>query len=182
MYNKHTWNKILAAPHHPRSAFLPCLEAFIVQIPWQQHPRSKEVCSSAYVRRTHLEQIVCSSSPSRKCIGTMLGGVHFSNSRAAASPLHSVAITVYWPMMQIITQTQATPPWDCWVQLSSGDRDFSAIYTLIHTVLICTCHLLTSDSCTDNLQLRLRSSTSDYDSSHWLMAHYGAAESLHIYI
>ena len=61
--------------------------------------RSKMVCSSGYVRRTHLEQIFGSSSPSRKCIGTKLGGVHCSNSLAAASPLiftiAAIAV-VYW--------------------------------------------------------------------------------------
>ena len=49
--------------------------------------RSKKVCRSRFVRRTHLEQIFGISSPSRKCIGTMLGGIYRSNRQAAASPL-----------------------------------------------------------------------------------------------
>ena len=49
--------------------------------------KSKKVCSSDCVRRTHLKQIFVSSSPPMKCIGTIYGGVHRSNSRAATSQL-----------------------------------------------------------------------------------------------
>ena len=55
--------------------------------------RNKKVCCSGCVRRTPLEQIFGSSSPSRKCIGNMPGGVHRTNSRAAASPL-----ILNWPI------------------------------------------------------------------------------------
>ena len=53
-----------------------------------------KVCSSDCVRWTHLEQIFVSSSPPRKCIGTMLGGVHHLNSRAAASPFIFIRFTI----------------------------------------------------------------------------------------
>ena len=49
--------------------------------------RSKMMCSSSCVRQTYLEQTFGSSSLPKKCIGTMLWGVHHSNSRASASPL-----------------------------------------------------------------------------------------------
>ena len=45
------------------------------------------MCSSDSVRRSDLEQISVSSIPPSKCIDTMLGGVHYTNSRAAASSL-----------------------------------------------------------------------------------------------
>ena len=49
--------------------------------------KSKKVCISGCVRRTLLEQIYASSSSPRKCIGTVLVGVHRSNIRPGASPL-----------------------------------------------------------------------------------------------
>ena len=64
--------------------------------------RSKKVCSYGCVQQTHLKQIFVSSSPFKKFIGTMLGGVHFSNSVAEASPLIFNLFTtaaielVYW--------------------------------------------------------------------------------------
>ena len=51
--------------------------------------RGKRVYSSDCVRRTDLEQISVSSTPPRKCIDTMLGGVHRTNSQAA-SPLYTL--------------------------------------------------------------------------------------------
>ena len=49
--------------------------------------RIKKVCSYGCVRRMHLKQIFVNSSPSKTFIGTILWGVHLSNSLAAVSPL-----------------------------------------------------------------------------------------------
>ena len=69
--------------------------------------RSKMVCSSGSVRRTHLGQTFSSSSPSRMCIDTMLGGVHHSYSWVAAFPLIlnrftiSAIALVYWKSKKV---------------------------------------------------------------------------------
>ena len=155
MYDKRTWNKLLAALHYPRSALVQCFEAFIVRtaehlginfcqllstqnVDWFQawrcssferpakstsidiqlitiaaialvYWRSKRVCSSGCVIWTLLEQIFGSFSPLRKCIGTMLGGVHNLNILPGASPLMFIWFTiadislVYWISKQLCT-------------------------------------------------------------------------------
>ena len=49
--------------------------------------KCRRVCSSVCERRTHLEQISVSYIPPRKVNDSMLGGVHPTNRRAAASSL-----------------------------------------------------------------------------------------------
>ena len=62
----------------------------------------KMVCTSGCVQLTHLKQTFVSSTSPRKFIGSMLGGIHHSNSRPAASPLIFNRFTiatiglVYW--------------------------------------------------------------------------------------
>ena len=123
VYAIRSWNKSLTAPHHPGSTMIPCLEAFIVQTAEQQHPHW---CSNVddiigytgesvqfwldCVRRTDFEQVSVSSTPPRKCIGTMLWGVHRSNSRAAASPL--IFNSNYLSRHMILQWFKISPLWN----------------------------------------------------------------------
>ena len=72
------------------SIFIFTISTIALRVYW----RIIKICSSICERRTHMEQLFGSSSPSRMCNVTMLGGVHLSNSQAVASPLKFNRFTI----------------------------------------------------------------------------------------
>ena len=103
--------------------------------------RSNWVHSSGCVRWMYLKQIFVSYSPTKKCTGTKLGGVHCSNSRPGASPLIFNRFTI------------AIVCWSSYKVCSSGcvrRTHLKQIFISYSSPRKCTCTMLRGVHCSNS--------------------------------